>query len=80
MVIDKFDIMAFVVLGTFVIVGLVVIVTLGSLPGRIAAKRGHPQAKAINAASWVSLATLGDFVADRICVGVSAAAGRRVFE
>ena len=59
MTIDKFDIMAFAVLGTFVVVGLVVIVTLGSLPGRIAARRGHPQSKAINAAAWISLATLG---------------------
>ena len=59
MTIDKFDIMAFAVLGTFVVVGLVAIVTLGSLPGRIAARRQHPQAKAINAAAWISLVTLG---------------------
>jgi hypothetical protein len=59
MQIDKFDIMAFAVLGTFAVIGFVAIVTLGSLPGKIAAKRGHPQANAINAASWISLATLG---------------------
>ncbi|QDS92440.1 Inner membrane protein YiaW [Roseimaritima multifibrata] len=59
MEIDKFDIMAFAVLGTFVVIGLVAIVTIGALPGKIAAKRGHPQASAINAASWMSLATLG---------------------
>ncbi len=56
---DVFDIMAFVVLGTFLVVGVVVIVTLGALPGKIAARRGHPQAGAINAASWISFVTLG---------------------
>lgn len=57
--IDLLDIFAFVVFA--VLLGLVVIiaVTLGSLPGKIARQRGHPQAAAINVASWVGVATLG---------------------
>src|SRR4029079_11136692 len=34
------------------------VVVLGALPGRIAARRGHPQAKAVAAAGWISLITL----------------------
>lgn len=35
----------------------VVIVLIGSLPGKIAVKRGHPWPDAVNAASWIGLAT-----------------------
>ena len=35
------------------------IVMLGSLPKKIALKRNHPQADAINAASWIGLLLLG---------------------
>ena len=42
----------------FMICGLAaVIVALGSLPGKIARKRGHPWADAVNVASWIGLAT-----------------------
>jgi hypothetical protein len=42
----------------FLICGLAaVIVALGSLPGKIALKRGHPWPEAVNVASWVGLAT-----------------------
>jgi hypothetical protein len=34
-----------------------VIVALGSLPGKIARKRGHPWPEAVNVASWIGLAT-----------------------
>ena len=34
-----------------------VIVALGSLPGKIARKRGHPWPDAVNVASWIGLAT-----------------------
>lgn len=34
-----------------------VIVVLGSLPGKIARRRGHPWPEAVNAASWIGLAT-----------------------
>jgi uncharacterized BrkB/YihY/UPF0761 family membrane protein len=33
------------------------IVALGSVPGKIARKRGHPWPDAVNAASWIGLAT-----------------------
>ena len=56
---DFFDLFAFVVFTVLVGVVVVAIVALGSLPGKIAAGRGHPQAKAINAAAWISLITLG---------------------
>lgn len=49
------DIFAWIVL--FVILGsaLVVFVVLGTMPGKVAVKRNHPQADAINVASWLSL-------------------------
>lgn len=34
-----------------------VIVVLGSLPGKIARRRGHPWPDAVNVASWIGLAT-----------------------
>lgn len=57
--IDVFDIFAFVVLATLLATVVVVVVVLGSLPGAIARKRGHPQADAVNVASWLGMATLG---------------------
>jgi hypothetical protein len=33
------------------------IVALGSIPGKIAQRRGHPWPDAVNAASWIGLAT-----------------------
>ena len=35
----------------------VVIVLIGSTPGKIAHRRGHPWPDAVNAASWIGLAT-----------------------
>jgi hypothetical protein len=40
-----------------VIIGIV-LYKLGSLPGSIAAARGHPQAAAINICGWMGLVTL----------------------
>src|SRR6266852_7295161 len=57
--IDVFDIMAFVVFAVLLVVAVIVVVGLGSLPGRIAQSRGHPQAAAIDVASWLGMATLG---------------------
>ena len=57
--IDVFDIFAFVVFGVLLVAAVVVVVTLGSLPGQIAQKRGHPQAAAITVASWLGIATMG---------------------
>ena len=56
--IDVFDIVAFVVFGAILAVGVQVVVTLGSLPGQVAKKRDHPQTAAISIASWVGIATL----------------------
>ena len=55
-------VLSYVALGViaFLIVMIaVIIVQLGSLPGKIAHRRGHPQADAVNAASWISFVTLG---------------------
>ncbi len=57
--VDAFDIMAFVVFGVLLVAGVIVVVTLGSLPGRIANQRNHPQASAINVTGWLGVATLG---------------------
>jgi len=51
------DIAALVVLFTLVCLVAAVIVALGTLPGKIARKRGHPWPDAVNAASWIGLAT-----------------------
>jgi len=53
------DYFAFVVLFVLTAAGLVAAVFLGSLPGKIAADRGHPQADAIRLAGWLGLLTLG---------------------
>jgi hypothetical protein len=57
--IDIFDIIAFVVFVVLIVAVVIIVVSLGQLPGRIAEKRGHPQAAAINVASWLGLATGG---------------------
>jgi hypothetical protein len=56
--IDIFDIIAFVVFAVLIVALVVIVVLLGSLPGKIARKRGHPQAAAITAAGWLCLPTL----------------------
>jgi uncharacterized protein DUF3302 len=57
--IEIFDIMAFIVFGVLLVAAVIVIVELGSLPGKIARDRGHPQAAAVNVAGWLGLATMG---------------------
>lgn len=57
--IDVFDVMAFVVFAVLLAVAVIVVVTLGSLPGQIAHRRGHPQAAAVNVTAWLGVATLG---------------------
>jgi len=42
-----------------ILMAAVIIVQLGSLPGKIAHRRGHPKADAVNAASWISFVSLG---------------------
>ena len=57
--IDAFDIIAFAVFGILLVAAVVIVVTLGSLPGQIAHKRGHPQAAAVTVAGWLGLVTGG---------------------
>ena len=49
------DIFAWVVLLVIIASVVVVFVVLGMLPGKIARQREHPQAQAINVASWLAL-------------------------
>ncbi len=56
--IDALDIFAFVVFAVLFAVIVTAVVVLGGLPGKIAAQRGHPQAKAVAAAGWISLFTV----------------------
>ena len=55
------DYFTFVVLLLLTGAGLVGAVFLASLPGKIAADRGHPQADAIRVAGWLGLLTMGLF-------------------
>jgi hypothetical protein len=56
---DAFDYFAFLVMAVLLATTVVIIVLLGSLPGKIARGRNHPYATAIAAAGWISLITLG---------------------
>jgi amino acid transporter len=49
------DIFAWIVLLVLAISAIVVIVVLGSLPGKIARQRNHPYAQAVTVAGWIGL-------------------------
>ena len=53
------DIFALVVI--FLLLGVVIwlVVLLGNMPGEIARKNNHPQARAITALGWIGLLTMG---------------------
>lgn len=53
------DAFAFVVFAVLIFVGVVIVVSLGKLPGQLAQKWGHPQAAAITAMGWIGIATGG---------------------
>ena len=53
------DAFAFVVFAVLIFVGVIIVVSLGKLPGQLAHKWEHPQAGAINAMSWIGIATGG---------------------
>jgi hypothetical protein len=53
------DILTITVLIALTVLAGVVVVILGTLPGKIATRRHHPQAEAINVASWLSIITVG---------------------
>ena len=54
-----FDVIAFIVFGILFVAIVVAIVFLGSLPGKIARRRGHAQADAVTAAGWIGIASFG---------------------
>jgi uncharacterized BrkB/YihY/UPF0761 family membrane protein len=54
---DGLGYFALIVLLTIVAAVLGVVVVLAKLPGKVAAKRGHPQAEAINLAGWLGIVT-----------------------
>ena len=54
---NALDIFALVVIFFLINAFAAVIVVLGTLPGKIARKREHPHADAVNAASWIGIAT-----------------------
>ena len=53
------DAFAFLVFAVLIAAAVIIVVKLGQLPGQLARKWGHPQASAINAASWIGIATGG---------------------
>jgi hypothetical protein len=53
------DAFAFIVFAVLIFVGVIIVVNLGKLPGQLAHKWNHPQAGAINAMSWIGIATGG---------------------
>lgn len=57
--VDALTIFAWIVIAILFLAIAAAIIALGSLPGQIARKRNHPQATAINAASWIGLALGG---------------------
>ena len=53
------DIFALFVIAVLVAVVILIAVKLGALPGKLAAKREHPQADAIRVCGWIGVLTLG---------------------
>ena len=56
---NPLDIFALIVLIVLVVAGVAVRVMLGMLPGKIARRRQHPQAEAINVCGWWGAVTFG---------------------
>jgi len=50
------DAFAFVVFAVLIVAAVVIVVSLGRLPGRLA-RRWGPQASAVNVAGWIGVAT-----------------------
>lgn len=53
------DIFALIVLLVLIMCGLTAWAFLGMFPGKIAHKRNHPQAEAINVCGWLGAITMG---------------------
>ncbi len=56
---DFLDIFALIVIAILLAMVIWLVVLLGSMPGNIAKKRGHPQTEAIQALGWIGIITLG---------------------
>ena len=56
---DFLDIFALIVIAILLAAVIWLVVLLGSMPGNIAKKRGHPQTEAIQALGWIGIITLG---------------------
>ena len=56
---DFLDIFALIVMAILIALVIWLVVLLGSMPGEIARKRGHPQVDAIKALGWIGIITLG---------------------
>jgi hypothetical protein len=52
-------IFALIVLLVILAVAIWIVVTLGAMPGKIAAQKQHPQADAIKILGWIGIITLG---------------------
>jgi Protein of unknown function (DUF3302) len=50
---DVLDALAFVVFAILITISVILVVSLGQLPGRLARNWDHPQAAAVNVAGWV---------------------------
>jgi len=56
---DFLDIFALIVMAILLAMVIWLVVLLGSMPGDIAKKRGHPQTDAIQVMGWIGIITLG---------------------
>lgn len=55
------NVLTWVVLIALAAIAGILVVLLGTLPAKIAKKRGHPQVDAINVMSWLGIITMGLF-------------------
>lgn len=53
------DFFALIVMAILLAITIWLVVLLGSMPGAIALKRGHPQAEAIKVLGWIGIITMG---------------------
>ena len=53
------DIFALLVIFVIIAAAIWIVVTLGALPGKLAAARNHPQTDAINILGWIGILTMG---------------------
>jgi len=53
------DVFALIVIGVLIAVVVWLVILLGPIPGKVARRRGHPQADAIGVLGWIGIITLG---------------------